>query len=118
MDVMIIYAVDTKIFSIVTASQFRVRHRRAGNGGVTLCISIFPGETIRDREKLISAQNFLRNCLISEKYLKLCSYNKQFIGRKPKASQFRTPIRRELLCERITKELKFMDRSENRAGIV
>ena len=65
MNVMIIYATDTKIFSIVTASQFRVRHRRAGNGGVTLCTSIFPGETVR--EKLIPprerARNFKQNCL-------------------------------------------------------
>ena len=67
MNVMMIYEADTKIFSIVTASQFRVRHRRAGNGGVTLCISIFPGETVRDREKLIPprerARNFKQNCL-------------------------------------------------------
>jgi len=84
-----------------------VRQHRAANAGVTLCISNFPGKTKKDREKLIPprerAQNFLQNCFISEKYLKSCSYNKQFIGGKPKASQFRTPIRRELLWGRVTK---------------
>ena len=68
MNFMMIYVADPQIFSIVKASQFQVRQRRAANAGVTLCISNFPGETKKDREKLIPprerAQNFLQNCFV------------------------------------------------------
>ena len=38
-----IYAVGTKIFNFIGASQFRLRTHRFGHIAVTLCISIFPG---------------------------------------------------------------------------